>query len=206
MVGHFSLKLFNFDSIPNCRQENKNFLELFETDKKWAIRSTLKSSVKVFVHAHQEHFGWDFRPHVFDTEGGADLLISLKQTYTTDDAKQLSVAQRKCLFDDERKLKFFDHEYTFTACSIECRIKNALKFCGCVPPFYRQIRKFSIIQFHNEAGLNGFFVAATKPYCTVMDIKCLARFSANITNIRSCVDCELTCANTVFDIEKLTKG
>lgn len=95
----------------------------------------------MFVHAHQEHFGWDFRPHVFDTDSGADLLISLKQTYTTEDAKQLSVTQRKCLFDDEMKLKYFDHEYTFTACSIECRIRNSLKFCGCVPPFYRQIRK-----------------------------------------------------------------
>lgn len=78
----------------------------------------------------------------------AELLISMKQTYTTEDAKQLTIGQRKCIFPNEIKLDYFDGEYTFTNCMKECRIKNCLKYCDCIPPFYRPIR---MTQFMNPS-------------------------------------------------------
>lgn len=74
------------------------------------------------------------------TDFSVDLLISMKQIYTTEDAKQLSISQRKCVFPSEIILDYFEAEYTFTSCMIECRIKNCLKYCDCIPPFYRPLR------------------------------------------------------------------
>lgn len=124
----------------SSRVKAENFHELFETDKKWALFFTPKRESKIFVHSHLEHFGWDFRPYViWEPDFAADLLISMKQTYTTEDAKQLSIAQRKCIFPDEGKLDYYDQEYTFTACMLECRIRKSMQYCHCIPPFYRPI-------------------------------------------------------------------
>lgn len=97
--------------------------------------------VHIYVHSHAENFGWDFRPQIdwhppFSTE----LLISMKQTYTTEDARQLSIVQRKCIFPDELRLGIYDDdEYTFTSCMKECRVKKCIQYCRCVPPFYRPL-------------------------------------------------------------------
>lgn len=37
------------------------------------------------------------------------------------------------------------------------------------------------------------------------DLKCIATHSSNITDVRDCYRCELSCANTVYEIEKLSK-
>lgn len=42
-------------------------------------------------------------------------------------------------------------------------------------------------------------------YCKMKDLKCLAQYSSNITDVRDCSNCELSCANTVYEIEKLSK-
>lgn len=123
------------------RLKNSTFFDLFETDKKWSLHFVLRQSASIFVHSHEENFGWDFRPQIewmppFSTE----LLISMKQTYTTEDARQLSVVQRKCIFPDELRLSIYDDEsYTFTSCMKECRLKKCVKYCNCVPPFYRPL-------------------------------------------------------------------
>lgn len=123
------------------RVVNEKYHEIFETDKKWALFFTPKRDAKVFVLAHLENFGYDFRPHViWEPDFAAELLISMKQTYTTDDARQLTINQRKCIFSDEVKLQFYEGDYTFSSCMKECRIKKCIQFCGCIPPFYRPIR------------------------------------------------------------------
>lgn len=123
------------------RTLTNKYHELFETDKKWALFFTPKREAKIYVHSHLENFGWDFRPHViWEPDFAAELLISMKQTYTTEDAKQLTIGQRKCIFPDEEKLEYYEGEYTFTSCMKECRIKKCLQFCNCIPPFYRPIR------------------------------------------------------------------
>lgn len=111
------LPLFIISSHTITRHENREFHDLFETDKKWALFFTPKRESKIFVHSHFETFGWDFRPHIiWEPDFATELLISMKQTYTTDDARQLSIAQRKCIFSDEIKLDIYEEEYTFTSC------------------------------------------------------------------------------------------
>lgn len=165
--------------------EEKN--HLLETDKKWGLKFVPTRNTMMYLHSYQESSGWDFKPHVtWEHSFAVDLLISLKQTYTTDQARQLSVSQRKCIFEDERKMMFRDETYTFTGCMRECRIRNSLRMCGCVAPFY-------------------VFSQAAVKICEADKLECLAKFAQNITNIDLCLHCELGCFNTVFDIEKFTK-
>lgn len=130
-------------AISMSRKMNENIQNLFETDKKWAINFQPRSTSRIFVHSHLENFGWDFRSQIeWTTAASVELLIAMKETYTTEDARQLSVVQRKCIFSDEIRLEIYDDEkYTFTSCMKECRIQKCLKFCRCVPPFYKPIRK-----------------------------------------------------------------
>ena len=124
----------------HSRKKNDHFHDLFETDKKWALVFLPRRESRIFVHSHFENFGYDYGPLiVWSPDFASDLLISMKQTYTTEDAKQLSIGQRKCIFPDEIKLDIYNEEYTFTSCMKECRIKKSMKLCKCIPPFYRPI-------------------------------------------------------------------
>lgn len=124
--------------------------DLFETDKKWSLIITPKIESSIFVHSHFETFGWDFRPHIkWEPEFSVELLISMKQTYTTDDARQLSIGQRKCIFPNEIKLDIYNEEYSFTSCMKECRLKKSMQLCKCIAPFYRPIGNYNISKKKN---------------------------------------------------------
>lgn len=63
---------------------------MFETDKKWALTIVPTSQAKIFVHSTDEVTSHDFRPtFIWDVGFAIDLLITMKQTYTTDDARQV---------------------------------------------------------------------------------------------------------------------
>ncbi|XP_041769946.1 sodium channel protein Nach [Anopheles merus] len=165
---------------------NSEVYVLFETDKKWALTFEPLRESNIFVHSYNEISGWDFQPQVmWDIDSKVEFLISMKQTYTTEDAQQLSIGQRKCIFPDEEKLQYYQDKYTFSGCMKECRISKSLKYCKCVPPFYAPVR--------------------TIPSCTTGNFQCLSEYTENITSIHSCQDCELGCLNTVYDIEKYSK-
>lgn len=171
------------------RVKTDHINDLFETDKKWALTFVPTRSSKVFVHSVDDVLSADFRStFTWDVGFSVELLITMKQTYTTDDARQLTVGQRKCIFPDEIKLKYYkDDIYSFSACMKYCRMKKAQKFCKCIPPFY---------------------APATGNYrqCGFNDFTCLLKFRENITDIRGCRQCELSCLNTVYDIEKFTRA
>lgn len=166
--------------------------DLFETDKKWALKFVPTKSSKVFVHSVDETTTYDFRPtFTWDVGYAVELLITMKQTYTTDDARQLTVGQRKCIFPDEIKLKYYkDDIYSFSACMKHCRMRRAKKLCKCIPPFYKPASDTT--NRHRQCGLDDFL--------------CLLKFRDNITDIRGCRHCELSCLNTVYDIEKFSRA
>lgn len=111
------------------RNEEDRINLLFETDKKWSLTFTLSTDSRVFVHSKDDITSLDFRPTIFwERNTRIELLITMKQTYTTDDARQLTVSQRKCIFSDEVKLTYFkDDIYTYSACMEECRLERSNK-------------------------------------------------------------------------------
>ncbi|XP_034660727.1 sodium channel protein Nach [Drosophila subobscura] len=160
--------------------------DLYETDKKWALFFVPNSTSRIFIFSNEEYFGSDFNAQIDWSESQlVEVRISKKNTYTTDDARQLSIGQRKCIFSDEVKLNYFPEAYTFSSCMKQCRMNKAIKLCKCNPPFYKPINNV--------------------PMCMVKDFDCLDEFKANITNIKDCLQCELSCSKTVFNIDKLIK-
>ncbi|XP_050562212.1 pickpocket protein 28-like [Spodoptera frugiperda] len=66
------------------------------------------------------------------------LYVTALTVYTSPEAAKLSVNQRRCRFPHENNLKH-NSIYTYTMCRMECRIRLCLKYCRCIPHFYRRI-------------------------------------------------------------------
>ena len=66
------------------------------------------------------------------------------QTIADDNIRSLSLAKRKCMFEDE-KLKMYNFSkvfklYSKSACDLHCHIKLVEEKCGCIPWNYPQVR------------------------------------------------------------------
>ncbi|KAK4875187.1 hypothetical protein RN001_011609 [Aquatica leii] len=174
--------------IPNKNEELPQFHMRYikETDIKWSLKFEVVESndsinFPVYIHNSDEIPGLDMQPQITWNFKVEKVAFSMKQTYTTDDTRQLSVKQRHCIFEDEVKLKI-DHIYTYTACTRQCRMENSKKFCGCVPHFYSEIDTFR--------------------HCKITELSCIADHIKDIESIDRC-SCHLGCFNTVYDVEKL---
>lgn len=170
------------------RVRNENFFTLAETDKKWAISFALKDESKVYLHAVEEVSSYDIRPQfLWEAQHSINLLITRKQTYTTSDARQLTVGQRKCIFHGETHLFYYKNDiYSLSACMKQCRMQKANEWCKCIPPFYAP-------------------ATGTYQQCTLESLKCLKDNQRNITDIKGCLHCELSCMDTVYESEKIIK-
>lgn len=56
---------------------------------------------------------------------------------TTKDFRGMSLSNRKCLYQDEQRLKWFPN-YSEGNCILECGWNNAAKTCGCVPWYLKE--------------------------------------------------------------------
>ncbi|KAL3267896.1 hypothetical protein HHI36_007035 [Cryptolaemus montrouzieri] len=157
-----------------------------ETDLKWSLAFTVKemtSEMPIYILNSDEMAGLDMNPqHIWNFLMNT-ISFSVKQTYTTEDTRQLSIRQRHCVFPDEKKL-IIDHTYTYTACARQCRMDNAMKFCQCIPYFY-----------HIEAS-------SIYKYCEISELTCIADNLGKIIAVDKC-ECQLGCFNTVYEVEKL---
>lgn len=66
------------------------------------------------------------------------VIFDSKRTYTTEGARQLSIKQRKCVYEDEIKLLISD-TYTYHSCMMQCHMKLARDLCKCIPFFYHTV-------------------------------------------------------------------
>lgn len=169
MLTEFSIILFSFYGYAlRIRNEEDRINHLFETDKKWSLTFTLGTDARAFIHSKDDITSLDFRPTIFwEKNTRIELLITMKQTYTTDDARQLTISQRKCIFSDEVKLTYFkDDMYTYSACMEECRLErsNKVPFISCfhflhlsyiINPLFSTFAPFSSVNaFHRSICLS----------------------------------------------------
>ncbi|XP_063230876.1 sodium channel protein Nach-like [Bacillus rossius redtenbacheri] len=163
------------------------------TDESWSLKFNMKNlkmkgedsssaPVKVYLLPADDIPVVDIFPqHMWDRHV-SKLSFSLKETYTTEDTRQLSISQRQCIYKDEVKLDT-SPMYTYTACRSECRMARAKKLCGCVPFFYPSSEQFK--------------------KCNLDGLKCLGHQPEGAWHRLGC-KCELGCANTVYEVAKLT--
>jgi hypothetical protein len=63
--------------------------------------------------------------------------------HSTEDVRSLSVSQRKCCFLEESDVDI-SPVYSYNLCRLQCRVKQALRLCGCLPNFYRSKGKWQV--------------------------------------------------------------
>ncbi|KAL0892231.1 hypothetical protein ABMA27_015417 [Loxostege sticticalis] len=164
------------------------FTEAFihETDAKWSFLFNSyrnDTTIDIYIHSTEEAAGLEqSAQHSWDRRV-EKVSFSVKHTYTTEDARQLSIRQRRCIFADEQKLET-SSIYTYSTCMRQCRMQRSRSFCKCVPHFY----------------------PTTKGYrqCTVRELECIKKHAESITDVTRC-SCELGCKHTVYEVEKLTE-
>ncbi|CAH2075249.1 unnamed protein product, partial [Iphiclides podalirius] len=168
--------------------QTEQFTEAYihETDSKWSFmfnsfRNT--SIVDIYIHSTEEMAGLEQSAQLSWDHRVEKLSFSVKHTYTTEDARQLSIRQRRCVFADEVNLET-SSIYTYSACMRQCRMRRCRSYCKCVPHFYPKT--------------NGY------RQCTVKELQCIAKYAAEITDVTRC-SCELGCTHTVYEVEKLTE-
>ncbi|XP_050294298.1 uncharacterized protein LOC126734644 [Anthonomus grandis grandis] len=137
--------------------------------------------MSLYLSSNDERISLDIQPEILWDHGINKLSFSIKQTYTTEDARQLTVKQRRCIFTDEVKLKI-DSSYSYTACTIECRMENIRAKCDCVPFFYPQISGFQS--------------------CSLSQLSCIADHLDEIKDITRC-NCMLGCNNTIYETQHI---
>lgn len=81
------------DTTTRELRRNKKFFELLETDKKWSLTIYPKVTSKVYIHSQQEMSSLEMvsTPVSWNTDNSVDILITMKETITTPDTKQLSI-------------------------------------------------------------------------------------------------------------------
>lgn len=95
---------------------------------------------QIFIHSTEEMAGLEqSAQHSWDRRV-EKVSFSVKHTYTTEDARQLSIRQRRCVFADEQHLET-SNIYTYSACMRQCRMHRSRAFCKCVPHFYPPLSK-----------------------------------------------------------------
>ncbi|CAH1713474.1 unnamed protein product [Aphis gossypii] len=72
------------------------------------------------------------------------LEVTALSIFSTPEIKYLSPRQRGCRFLEESDLEISPEMYTYNMCRNQCRMDQARKLCGCVPYFYRPLKKYKI--------------------------------------------------------------
>ncbi|KAJ0179061.1 hypothetical protein K1T71_005836 [Dendrolimus kikuchii] len=132
----------------------------------------LSTGYSVFLHEPQEVPDLVSR-HYHSTEGFyMKLYVTAVTVYTAPDAAKLSIAQRRCRFPHENNLKH-NSIYTYAMCRMECRIKLCLKYCKCIPHFYRNIGDEKI--------------------CDTKGLKCLAEYKESLFRLQDIDGKKINC-------------
>ncbi|CAD0197167.1 unnamed protein product [Chrysodeixis includens] len=98
----------------------------------------ISTAYNVYIHSPQEVPDISTKMQYSNVSYYMKLYVTAVTVYTSADAARLSINQRGCRFPHENNLKH-NSIYTYTMCRMECRIRLCLKFCHCVPHFYRSI-------------------------------------------------------------------
>ncbi|XP_026738349.1 uncharacterized protein LOC113501419 [Trichoplusia ni] len=114
----------------------------------------ISTAYNVYIHSPQEVPDISTKVQYSNVSYYMKLYVTAVTVYTSkpfflnikcmDIILRLSINQRGCRFPHENNLKH-NSIYTYTMCRMECRIRLCLKFCHCVPHFYRTIGKNYII-------------------------------------------------------------
>lgn len=157
----FSLNMLNFSSIFNEKVISKDFLSYTNNrSSEWSIehgyfstnvsypsrfgakiiivfkKSDAENSfphnfIHVIFHSPNEIPTLSHKVHLVEYGNPANFELKIKSFRSDDNMRNVPIEWRKCYFDGEKKLKFFE-TYTKFHCEIECQANTTLEKCKCV--------------------------------------------------------------------------
>lgn len=159
-----------------------------DNDFSYDLKFKLKPESEIIVNSYEEtaiagiQSKFEVNPSI---HFAISADINVVETVSGSSLRKLKMKQRKCLFSDEKKFKYYrDEKYSYSTCMKECRINRALDICGCLPPVYQ----------------NDFMVNLTK--CDFYSLKCLK--DQRVVDDLKC-NCLLPCEFTSVHVDRIEK-
>ena len=117
---------------------NRDEVEIYENTRKNAQNSEGELSLKpttVKVSLHNPNEPADLRSNVFSIPLGYSTIVYVtpKARQIDDSAKDLTEVQRGCRLPERSEDLDIFNVYTKEACIFECKLKQAVRKCGCFP-------------------------------------------------------------------------
>ncbi|XP_075229688.1 pickpocket protein 11-like [Lycorma delicatula] len=103
----------------------------------------MSSGYTLYIHGPFETFDIATKKLSSEFMNYKTLELSGLSIYSTQEARSLSIKQRKCRFLDESNL-VLSPAYSYKMCRTECRMKLAYKLCGCIPHFYKPQKHYKV--------------------------------------------------------------
>lgn len=98
--------------------------------------------------------------------------IAIRNIENDPQTRSVSVKLRSCRYSEENYLHVHQY-YSYSACSVECRMRQQLRVCNCTNHFIPNIREF-------HCGVQGSIVILTslitvpEKHCDIQGLKCLS--------------------------------
>ncbi|XP_030761660.1 acid-sensing ion channel 1-like [Sitophilus oryzae] len=102
------------NNTASAEPEQFNMQYIKEADTKWSLQFALKTGeavTSIYILNSDEMVSMNIQPQLEWDYQVYKMAFSMKQTYTTEDTRQLSIKQRKCVFGDEIPLHGFIPHY-----------------------------------------------------------------------------------------------
>lgn len=115
-------------------------LELLIRPEPWNYRSYTEPIYGFFVFIHHPNDFVDFPVewYTFQPSYHVKILIRPDVISSSRNIGSLSVKQRQCILQEENFLDFAKI-YSHWSCLSECRAREIMKSCKCIPFYYPQI-------------------------------------------------------------------
>ncbi|KAJ4444305.1 hypothetical protein ANN_06097, partial [Periplaneta americana] len=198
----------------DCGEEKKEVENITDNECAEGQRSTILEMFERELNKIREKFYYhnpldvvdlsDFGHPVY-VKGMLRILLQALGTITTPEARELSVAQRKCRFPEENILKI-SPVYTFNLCKAQCRMRLAQKKCGCIPYFYRRVEMNAFETITNFVIC--VIVSGNAKVCDVEGMHCLGKhpelyvkFLYSSTGRRHKCKCISMCNDVTYNID-----
>lgn len=175
----------------HVKSENE-FTITFNQSRYWKRESEICQKNAFYVHSIDDYplyIDFDKRFKKFDRKESILVLITPNVVTTDEELRSLSPEKRRCLFNDERKLKYFKL-YSKSNCEKECYSDFTYENCSCV--------------------LYDYFRNDSMKVCDMFESHCASMLRSAQNNIHARTyaiiecDCPPECNQITYEVEYLT--
>lgn len=126
------------------------------------------SHFQVVIHKRQQYPGMLMSRKALSVGKQNFLQLSGTLLLYSDELRMLPYSNRKCLYPEERHLKFFD-QYDLLSCKRECVVLSIVENCECLPYFYRRLA--GTLLKDSTVCKRDKFINSCRAYCAALQFE-----------------------------------